>query len=232
MFKDIKEFSTGAPAQGIFLERFKEISRRTDEIVCTFVSKALSAMHESALQARDIFLKENPGVKIEIIDSQTAAGAQAFIAIEMARAADKGKNLAEVVKTGQDMLPRVKFLCAMETIKYFIRSGRAPKTAYMGEIFQVKPIIGMTNNSGLVENLGRVRGKSAALKKLPEMVKEYVDTTKPLHVITHYTDNVDDGNKLKELVASKYKLAEIYMTPYSPVMSGYTGPVFTIACYS
>ena len=76
----------------------------------------------------------------------------------------------------------------------------------------------MTNESGVVENIGRARGKAAAMKKLVDLVKDYADVNKPLHVFVHFTDNIEDG--------------EIYMTDYTPVMSGHTGPVFTVAFYS
>ena len=233
MFNDIKEFLTAAPSQVLFTEKFQEMSRWTDNIVCTFVSRELSATYESAVQARDAFVRENANVKIEIVDSKSAGGAQGFIALEMARAAAREKTLDEVIRVGQDMVNRVKFIFAMETLKYIIKSGRAPKTAYMGEIFQVKPILGLgiTNHSGLVENLSRVRGKQAALKKLPEMIKDYIDVTKPVHIIIHYTNDIAIGKQLQELVTAQYQCAEIYLTPYSVVMTGHTGPVFAIGFY-
>jgi len=231
IFNDIKTFSTGAPAQGVFLEKFREMSRTCSDIVCTFVSKQLSAIHECAFQARDMYKQENPAVNIEILDSRMAAGAQAFIALEMAKASQSGKSLTDVIKVGEAAIPRAKFLCAMETLKYIIRSGRAPKTAYMGELFRVKPIIGMVNNTGLVENLGRVRGKAASIKIMIEMIKDYADCSKPLHIFAHYTNNIEDGNRIKALVTSQYKCDEVYMTPYSPVMSGHTGPVCAVAFF-
>ena len=232
MFPEIKEFTTGAPPIGKYIEVFEEVSKTSNDIVCTFVSKGLSAICETAIQARDIFVKDNPQVHIEFIDSFTAAGAQAFIVMEMARAIGAGKSLSEVVKVGQDMIDRVKFIVAMDTLKYLIRSGRAPKTAYMGELFQVKPIIGMVSKTGVVENLGRARGKEACMKKLVDMVKDYADINKPLHVFVHYTNDVKDGEKLKDMITAKYKCSEVYMTDYTPVMCGHTGPVFAVAFYT
>lgn len=231
MFPEIKEYTTGAPPIGKYIEIFQDLSKSTSKIVCTFVSKALSAILETAVQAAEIFKKDNPNVNIEIIDSRTAAGAQGFIVLEMARAAQAGKTLSEIVNVATEMIPRVKFFCGMETLKYLIRSGRAPKTAYMGELFQVKPIIGMVNNSGLVENLGRARGKQACLKKLPAMMSDYVDTTKPMHVMVHYTNHIEDANQLRDIITSEYHCNEIYLTPYTPVMSGHTGPVFAVSFY-
>lgn len=232
LFPTVKEFTTGAPPIGKYIEIFEEVSKTANDIVCTFVSKKLSAINEAAVQARDLFKKDHPNVNIEIIDSKTAAGAQAFIVMEMAKAAEAGKSPAEVVKVGEEMTHRVKFFCAMDTLKYLIKSGRAPKTAYMGELFKIKPIIGMTNESGIVENIARARGKAAAMQKLIDLVKDYTDVNKPLHMFVHYTDNIEDGEILKKMVTDQYKCEELYMTDYTPVMSGHTGPVFTVAFYS
>lgn len=231
MFPTMKELTTGAPPIGKYLEVFEEVSKTSKDIVCTFVSKNLSAIYETAIQAKELFKKDHQQINIEILDSKTAAGAQAFIVLEMARAAEAGKSLAEVVKVGEDMTHRVKFLCAMDTLKYLIKSGRAPKTAYMGELFKVKPIIGMVSETGLVENIARARGKQGAMKKLVDLVSEYADTSKPLHFFVHFTDNIEDGEVLKKMVTEKYKYVELYMTDYTPVMSGHTGPVFTVAFY-
>ncbi|MBN1368129.1 MAG: DegV family protein [Dehalococcoidales bacterium] len=232
IFPTMKELTTGAPPIGIYLEVFEKASKSTNNIVCTFVSKNLSAIFETAVQAKELFKKDYPNVNIEIIDSKTAAGAQAFIVLEMAKAAEAGKSLAEVAKVGEEMTHRVKFFCAMDTLKYLIKSGRAPKTAYMGELFQIKPIIGMVDESGIVQNIGRARGKRAAMKKLVDLIKDYADINKPLHVFVHFTDNIEDGEILKKMVTDQYKCAELYMTDYTPVMSGHTGPVFTVAFYS
>lgn len=232
MFPEVKDFKTGAPALNEFTSVFDNLSKETDDIACVFVSKALSATYEAACQAKELFLRDNPGKHIEVIDSRTAAGAQGFVALEMARAAAAGKSLQEVVGIASDMISRVKFVCALETLKYLIRSGRAPKTAYLGELMNVRPIIGMVNNTGLVENLGRARGKEKSMERLVELVSEYVRPDQPVHVMVHYTDSIDDGKQLREKVLERFTCVEEYMTPYTPVMSGHTGPVFAISFYS
>ncbi len=229
MFKDIKEFTTGAPPLTEFTGIFEELSRTTSDIACTFVSKSLSGTYEAAVQARDMFKKEHPDINIELVDSRTAAGAQGFIAMEMARAARAGKSLAEVVKVANDTIPRVKFITAMETLKYLIKSGRAPKTAYMGELFQVKPLIGMVNNTGIVENLGRARGKEKAIARVLELMAEHVKADQSISVNVQYTDSMENGEALKKLVTAKFNCKEVYLTPYTPTMAGHTGPVIAVS---
>ena len=232
IFPDMKEFTTGAPPMGDYLSILTDLSKSTDSIMCVFVSKALSAINEAAVQAVEIFKTEQPGVNIEIVDSRTAAGAQGFIVLEAARAAQAGKSLAEVIQVAQDMILRAKFVTAMDTLKYLIKSGRAPKTAYIGELFQVKPLIGMVSNTGLVENLGRVNGKQKAMAKLVDLMKKYIDISKPIHLNVHYTNRIEDGEKLRDLVTSQLNCAEVFLTPYTPVMAGHTGPVVALSFYS
>jgi DegV family protein with EDD domain len=232
MFPGIKEFSTGAPALAEFTSIFQELSRSTDRIVCTFVSKALSATCEAAMQARDLFQKEHSNVKIEILDSRTAAGAEGFVTLEMARAAAAGKSLSEIVRVANDMIPKVRFVCALQTMKLLVKIGRAPKTAYMGELFQVKPIIGMLNNTGLIENLGRARGMDKAMQKMVELMEQYIDREKPAHINVHYSNSISDGEELKKLITSRFDCVELYFTPYSPVMCGAVGPCLAAAFYS
>ncbi len=232
MYPDMEEFSTAAPSLAEFTKIFEELSKTTDTIACTFVSKALSATYENALQAKQKFVKENPGIKIEIVDSRIAAGAQGFIVLEMAKAAKAGKNLEQVITVANETIPRVKYVTALESLKRLIKIGRAPKTAYMGELFQVKPIIGAVNNTGMVENMGRARGKDKAMQKLIELTESHLDTDKPAKFFVHYTNSIEEGEKLKQMVESKFNISELYFTPFSPIMSGAVGPSISIAFYS
>ncbi|MBI2854291.1 MAG: DegV family protein [Chloroflexi bacterium] len=113
-----------------------------------------------------------------------------------------------------------------------MKSGRAPKTAWVGELVQVKPIIGIVNGTGVVENLGRVRTTRKAMARLVDMIKDYADTSKPLHMVVHYTDRIEDGEELRDMVKAQYNCAELYMAPYTPTMAGHTGPVVSVAFYS
>jgi len=233
LFKEAEEMpTTSAVSPGAFLSTFAELAKSTDSIVCIPLSKVLSAINEIAVQAREMVKSEHPNLNIEIIDSTTATGAMGFIVLEAARAAQAGKSLAEVVQVAQEMIPRVKFCLAMDTLRYLIKLGRAPKTAYFGELLQVKPIVGMVSGTGFVEMLGKTRGKRKAMTKLVDMVKDYIDTNKPVHMMVHYTDNIEGGEKLRDMVTSRYNCAELYLTPYTPVMGCASGPVVALSFYS
>jgi DegV family protein with EDD domain len=208
------------------------MAKSTNNIVCLTLSKKLSATHDAAIQARDIMKADHPDLNIEIIDSETATGALGFLVLEAARAAHAGKSLTEVVQVVQDMLPRVKFFMSPDTLKYLIRIGRAPKTAIIGNLLQVKPILGMVNRTGLVESLGRTRGKQQAKAKMVDMIEEYIDTTKPVHIIIHYSERIEYVEGLEEMVTSRYNCSEVYVSEFTPVMATAMGPLVGLAFYS
>ena len=233
IFKDLKvQPTTGTPSPGDYVEIFSGLAKSTDSILCIVVSTALSAANKSAEAAREIVLKEHPKLTIEIFNSKNAVGAQGFVVLEAARAAQAGKSLKDVIKVAQDLVPKVKFTAALNTLKYLIKGGRAPKTAIIGEFLQVKPFIGIVNDTGVVASLGKERGKRKAMLKLVDMVNDYSDTSKPLHVMVNYTDNLADGFELKEVVTSRYNCAEVYMTDLTPVMTAHTGPAIGLSFYS
>jgi len=232
-FSELKEIpTTGVPSPGELLSVLTELAKSTDSIVCIHVSKTISAIYESFKEAKEAVMKEHPNLNIEYIDSKCAVGALGLIVLEAARAAQAGKSLSEVVKVAQDMVPKVKWICALDTLKYLIKGGRAPKIAFIGEVLNLKPIIGFTNETGTVAALGKERGKKKAMLKMVDIVKDHADINKPLHFIVHYTDRIEDSAELKAMITSRYNCAELYESDLTPVMTAHTGPAVGISFYS
>ncbi len=233
LFKIAKDPVTTAAANPLDFENaFLKLARRTTDICCILVSKKLSATHGAAVLAKKTAEQKNPSLKVQIVDSLTAAGAEGFVVLEAARAAQAGKHLSEVAEVVQDMIPRVKLFCTLASLKYLIRSGRAPRSAVIGNWLQVKPILGMVSGTGSVENLDRARGIEKAIDKMIDMVKNYVVPDRPLHVMAHYTDGIAVAEKIRYLMLSHYNCCEVLLVPYTPVIASQTGPLAAISFYS
>jgi DegV family protein with EDD domain len=227
------DMSTSPASTGIFKEAFDELAKTYESIVCVTVAKKLSATYQAAVEAAKMVMEEKPEVKIEVLDSNSASGAQGLMTIAMARAAEDGKTLDEVLAVAEEMKPKVKMVMGLQTLKQLIKIGRAPKIrGYLGELLGVKPITGLVNNTGLVEPVGKARGMKKMTVMLVDLVGKYADASKPMHVIVHYSDSIDDGENLKKMVEERYNCAEIYMSAYTPVMGAATGPILAISFYS
>jgi DegV family protein with EDD domain len=232
-FKHLKNNpTTFAPNPKEFENAFAEMALNVDNIICILVSKILSGTQNAALSAKKTFLGQKSGARIEIIDSKCAAGAMGFLVLEAARKVEGGSSFEETINVIQNMLPKVTYLTALETMKYLIKGGRAPKVAAIGNLLGVRPIITNNKETGAVLSMGRGQGKKNTMEKLVNMVGDFVEPNKPLHMIVHYTTNLQDGEKLREMIKAKYNCEELYMTPYTPVMAVHTGPVLSLAFYN
>jgi DegV family protein with EDD domain len=233
MFKDLKEMPTTTIASpGDIAEVFADLARITDNILCILVSRKLTATAESAFKAAEVVKAKHPRLTIEIMDSKSSAGALGFVALEAARAAAAGGSLKEVIGVAEDIIPRVGFVATLDTLKYLIKIGRAPKAALFGDLLGVKPLIGLVGGSGKVEAIGRARGQQKSMTKLVDLVAKYADTGRPLHVMVHYSNSLEYGQRLKEMVADRYNCAELHMSEFSPVMVTGTGPMLGLSFYS
>ncbi len=184
---NIKNQSTSGGGVGSYYDAYARAAKTTDSIVSIPLSRALSASYNSAVSARDMILSEQPNLKIEIVDGKTSVGALGLIALEAARAAEAGKSLAEVKSVAEDMVLKAKYSCVLESLRFFIKIGRAPAGAEEDEKAGVKGILAM-NSKGLVEFIGKERGLEAALDKMVDLVPKYCDISKPLHVVVSTTD--------------------------------------------
>jgi DegV family protein with EDD domain len=235
IYKLLKEMrtpgTTSTPSPGEFLNLYESLAKNTDSILYIGVSKALSAVHTVASQARRIFQADHPGVMIELVDSKNCVGALGYLVLEAARASESGKSLPEVVELVQGMVPRVKYISVLQTLEHLVRIGRMPQSALNAQTSNLRPIIGMTDTSGSIQNITAVP-KQLALQKLVELAGTHIDANRPVHAMVHYSENKAEAEELKALFTAAYNCVEFYMTEYSPAALCSTGLMTGLSFYT
>jgi DegV family protein with EDD domain len=217
-----ESFWTSSSSPGDYLQAFREMSAQTDSILCIALSSTLSAMYNNAQVAKELARNELPNVKIEVIDSKTATGAQALIALAAARAAAEDLSLEAVVERALEVRDRVKLFILLETVRHVYRSGRIPKVAsQMGSLLPVKPLLSVSE--GAVHIAGVARTKQRGVMQLLRMMAESVSRERPIHVAVMHADVLQEGLRLKEQVAAEFNCVEVFLTEFSPVMGYATG---------
>ena len=215
--------TTSSPPPGVYLETYREASKGAEGILCISVSSGLSSIYESSWQAKELAKEELPGVAIEVIDCRTAAGGQAFVVMEAARAAASGLNLAEVTEVTRRMMAKVNVIVVLDTLYYLAKGGRIPKAiAWAGSFFDIKPLIEVAK--GEVGLFGRARTKPRGVERLLRIMRERMGTEKPLHVIVMHANAWQEAEKLQDRVASEFNCVELFTAEFTPVMGVHTGP--------
>ena len=132
-----------------------------DEVVGIFLSDEISGTYRSACIARD----ELGSDKVHIIDSRSATMSLALLVWEAAKYRDAGHSATEIVEHVSGLVQRVRFVAAINTLKYLRRGGRIPAvTAIAGELMGIKPIVSIVG--GFIHTIDKARGMPAAIKTM------------------------------------------------------------------
>lgn len=214
--KDPDSFKTSAVSPGMYHEAFQEASKKTDRICCITLSSKLSACHTAAIEAKDQFENEHPGVTISVMDSEVAAASETLIVLAAARAAAGGEDLPGVLETAYEIKRRAELYIFLDTIRHVYRSGRIPKIAsQMGSILNIKPML--TFSGGVLKFVGMSRSRKSGVEKVLRHMKEGIGG-KPAHVVVSHAYAPEDAEELRKLIAGEFNCVELHVTEFSPIM--------------
>jgi len=224
--------TTSAPAPQAFLDAFQQAGEGGNDVLCLTVSPRFSAATlDSARIAMRMAQEQDSGQQISVMDSQAAAGAEGFIALEAARAATRGATLQELVESTQRLIPRVHLLAFLDTLHYLGRSGKITKVkAWAGSLLGLKPLTELSH--GEARLISKPRSRAKAMVQLLGVAQERMGQS-PAHVNVMHANAPDDAAELRQKVESTLNCREIFVSEFTPVMGAHTGPgVLGLAFYA
>lgn len=188
ILKSSEEFPmTSQPSPQAFLEIFRSIKERGDELICILLSSKLSGTYQSAVLAKNMADYDN----IHLIDSLSATYSIKIMADYACRLREKGLSSGDIIAKIEALKARVKVIAALDTLEYLKRGGRISKAAAaIGDIANIKPVITVTEE-GKVGILSKGIGKNKAAANIVKQLQEMdIDPQFPLYSIyTYGTDN-------------------------------------------
>ncbi len=183
------------PSPQDFVTAYQKVAPEADGIVSIHISSKLSGTFNSALQGKKLLEKDFP---IEVVDSQIITVGLALICIAAAKMAKAGESLASVVEEVKQMIPNIRLLALLDTLKYLQKGGRIGKAkALLGSILNVKPMI--TLKDGEVVPAGQTRSRSKGIERLFSFV-ESVSNIEDL--VIAYNTTPDEAQALAERLGS------------------------------
>lgn len=184
---------TSQPSPQAFLDIFKEVKEKGDEMVCILLSSALSETYQSAVLAKQMADYE----KIYIVDSLSATYVIKVLAEYACNLCENGLEAGEIAEQVEALKSRVKVIAALDTLEYLSRGGRIGKAAALiGDMANIKPIITVTEE-GVVGVLGKCIGRNKAISTMLKLLNaKKIDTDFPMYAI--YSYGVENCEKFEE----------------------------------
>jgi DegV family protein with EDD domain len=214
--------TTSQPSTGDFAEIYSRVGEEADAIVSIHLSELLSGTIKSALAARELVNH----VPIEVIDSRSASLGLGFVVLAAARAADQGKGLDEVVAAAQSLIPKLRVIFVVDTLKYLHMGGRiGGASAMLGTALKIKPLLHLCD--GQVNPLERVRSKCKATERILEIMAQTLegdDSEGVLHAAVAHADRKDEAEELRDKVLSRFRPDEFYLSELTPAIGTHVGP--------
>jgi DegV family protein with EDD domain len=207
---------TSAPSAGAFEETFRRLAGDgATGIVCINLSSKLSATMQAAQVAAQSMQDSCP---VAVIDSLLVSMGLGNLCITAAECAADGDSLDSIVANVTDRRNRTKLYGALDTLEYLKKGGRIGNArALLGSMLAIKPVLEV--HDGAVNEAGKVRTRSKALRLLVDRVKEG-----PFESLAVLHGNAPDVDELLDLLEPLSPRDEIVVGQIGPVIGTHAGP--------
>jgi DegV family protein with EDD domain len=207
---------TSAPSAGAFEGAFRRlVEDGATGIICINLSSKLSATMQSAQVAAKAVQADCPVVVIDSLMVSMGLGSLCLTAAQ--RAAD-GDSLESIVANVTDRRNRSKLYGALDTLEFLKKGGRVGNArALLGTMLAIKPVLEVRD--GVVEEAGKVRTRSKALRLLVDRVKEG-----PFENLSVLHGNAPDVDELLDLLEPLAARDQIVVGQIGPVIGTHAGP--------
>ena len=214
--------TTASPSPSAFVEAFRAAAREAETVLALTVSRRFSSAFDSANMAAQEFRRESADVRVEVVDTESAAGGEGLVGTAACRAADAGHDIDGVIASIGPVVPRVYLAAYLDTLYYVWKSGRIPGIAYAGSaLLRLKPVFEM--HRGEIESIARPRSAARAQRVLIDRVAMRARDS-PVHAAVIHADALGVADDLRQSLGDELDCAELYVSELAPVVGAHTGP--------
>jgi DegV family protein with EDD domain len=215
------------PSPGDFEKTYREaIAQGAKEIVILTVSSAMSGTYALAEQ-----VGRQMEVPVHVIDSKGPTMSLGWQVLAAARCREGGGSASEMAAAADKARAKMVQIVCLDTLEYLQRGGRIGKaTRLIGTILNLKPLVRINHETGLVEASGQARTRKKSIETLQERFFEEIDAGKALHLAVLHGNAQAEAEALAERIQQEYAPRELLINITGPVLGIHTGPRALALC--
>ena len=194
-----------------------------DVLILAF-SSGLSSTYQSSRLAAEELMEKYPQRKIFTVDTLCASMGQGLLVYLAARKRQGGASIEEVRDWTETRKLSICHQFTVDDLHFLKRGGRiSGATALMGTMLNIKPVLHVDETGRLV-NIGKARGRQAALKALMDKMEQTAIDPHSQTVFISHGDCPEDAQTLAQMVRERFGVREIVINYIGPVIGAHSGP--------
>ncbi len=198
-------------------------------VIAVVISSGLSGTYN----AFKIVSEKFESIETYIYDTKSTSVCEGIILKNCGELIAAGKPFASIVQAMPEMKKKLHFFFVFGSLEYARKGGRIGRiSGTIGELLDIKPIVGFDEKYGQCFTNAKVRGKNKAVHKLVELGDEIVKNQKCDAYIVH--GNVEeDAKKVYDVLLGNPNIEHVYLVgQISAIVGVYSGPGTIGVCYA
>ena len=171
MVADLKKYKGKSGSSCPNVQEWVDMFEGADAVFCVTISKNLSGSYNSAKQAVETWLEENPGKRGFVFDTLTAGPEQAMLCEKIGQLISEGLGFDAIVEKANDYSDHMHIMFRLQSLTNLARNGRVnPAVAKIVGALGIR-VLGDAEGGQIIP-IHKVRGDKKAIPVLVEMMKE------------------------------------------------------------
>jgi len=209
---------TSQPSAQDFIDVYKPILEKDDDIISIHISGGLSGTINTATLAKKTLNTE----KICIVDSLSTALIIRFLIEKTLESIKNEENFERICSSVKAQVKKMLSRFILDDLNYMVKGGRLNRAeALAGSILHIRPIVSFTNGKAKVEGISRSWKKAKArLLHYAEKINNDAGINK---IGIHCGINLKEGKKFKQEIEKILKIPTALLQVGS-ILGTYGGP--------
>ncbi len=219
--------TTSQPTINDFKTTYEDLNQRGfSELIVLTISGAMSGTFQMAQKATKLV-----SFPVSVIDTKGPTMTLGWQVLAAARARDMGADVKTILEIVDQVRKRLAQFVAMDTLEYLEKGGRIGGAAkWVGGLLQVKPLISINHETGLVEPVSLARTQKSLVDNMYGKFFKKLDIRKKLHIAVLHGNALDNAKELADKIQKEHNPTELIINMTGPVLGVNTGPGALALC--
>lgn len=210
-----------------FLKAYEQaVAGGARQIIALTVSSAMSGAYQMALNAAKM-----ASVPVAVVDSKGPTMTLGWQVLAAARARAAGLDLEQILARVDSVRRRMVQFVSMDRLEYLQKGGRiGGAVKWLGTLLQVKPLVSINHETGLVQPESLSRTHKAAVEQLYSRFFERLNGRSGLHLAVLHGSVLEEAQALAGRIQDEFHPDELLVNITGPVLGINTGPGALALC--